>query len=347
MKNVEYIIVGDGFAGLFFAHQLIKNNRSFVLYSKGEKSASRISAGMVNPVVLKKFTTFDNAHIQINQLRESLNEIENYTTKKILVEEEIHRIFHDEKEKQTWTKKSENESLKNFLQQEFIDINDINNPFGSGVVKHSFRVDIPTLFDSFFHYLEQKNQLIKEEFDYSLINTEANTYKNIAFSNIIFAEGIEVRKNPFFSQIPIITNKGHHLTLNIQDFKEKRTLKKKHFLIPLNDTEYYYGGTYDRENETLQVDDSAVAQLEKGLKEILLTPYNINSVEYAFRPTTKDRKPILGRHHTQDNLYIFNGLGARGLLNGAFYAKVLFEHIEHGKALPQEVLLERENIQPK
>ena len=58
MKNVEYIIVGGGYAALFFAHQLIKNNKSFVLFSDGKKSASQVSAGIVNPMVLKKFTTF-------------------------------------------------------------------------------------------------------------------------------------------------------------------------------------------------------------------------------------------------------------------------------------------------
>ncbi|RZJ51329.1 MAG: FAD-binding oxidoreductase, partial [Chryseobacterium sp.] len=58
MQNVDYIIVGDGYAALFFAHQLTKNNKSFVIFSEGRKSASQISAGIVNPVVLKKFTTF-------------------------------------------------------------------------------------------------------------------------------------------------------------------------------------------------------------------------------------------------------------------------------------------------
>ena len=32
MKNIDYIIVGDGYAALFFAHQLIKNNKSFYLF---------------------------------------------------------------------------------------------------------------------------------------------------------------------------------------------------------------------------------------------------------------------------------------------------------------------------
>jgi len=37
MKNVDYIIVGDGYAALFFAHQLILNNKSFVVFSEQKK----------------------------------------------------------------------------------------------------------------------------------------------------------------------------------------------------------------------------------------------------------------------------------------------------------------------
>ena len=58
MKKVDYIVVGDGYAALFFAHQLLKENKSFIIFSEGKKSASQISAGMINPVVLKRFTSF-------------------------------------------------------------------------------------------------------------------------------------------------------------------------------------------------------------------------------------------------------------------------------------------------
>ena len=78
-KNVDYIIVGDGYAALFFAHQLIKNQKKFVLFSSGEKGASQVSAGIVNPLVLKKFTTFWLAEEQIKFLTKTLTEIETYT----------------------------------------------------------------------------------------------------------------------------------------------------------------------------------------------------------------------------------------------------------------------------
>ena len=79
MKNVDYIIVGDGYAAFFFAHQLIINKKSFVLFSADKKGASQVSAGIVNPLVLKKFTTFWLAAEQIDFLTKTISEIESYT----------------------------------------------------------------------------------------------------------------------------------------------------------------------------------------------------------------------------------------------------------------------------
>ena len=42
MKKIDYIIVGDGYAAMFFAHQLIKNKKSFVLFSESDDSFAMI-----------------------------------------------------------------------------------------------------------------------------------------------------------------------------------------------------------------------------------------------------------------------------------------------------------------
>ena len=63
----------------------------------------------------------------------------------------------------------------------------------------------------------------------------------------------------------------------------------------------------------------------------------------GYRPTVKDRRPILGRHHRIANMYVFNGLGARGILNGSWFSRELFDFIETGKPVSPEVDLQRFN----
>lgn len=339
MKNVDYIIVGDGYAALFFAHQLIKNNKSFYLFSEGKKSASFVSAGIINPAVLKRFTTFWLAQEQIDLLKKTLSEIEGYTHKNYLIEKPILRVFHDEKEKELWLKKSNEIS---FLSNDFIKINSIKNPFGCGKVNHSARLNVRDFFTDLMNFLEQNSHLIKEKFDCNLVKTENSTYKNIQFKNIIFAEGMAVKENPYFSEIPVEANKGHHLEVKISEkIEDDFTIKKKHFIFPLNENTYYYGGTYDREQTHHKIDDSAVEKLTNALAEFYPNDFEVTQVKFGFRPTVKDRRPIVGNHPEFKNLYVFNGLGARGILNGNYFAINLYNHLENGEQIHPEVDVKR------
>lgn len=340
MKNVDYIIVGGGYAGIFFAHQLIAHNKSFVLFSGDQKGASKVSAGVINPVVLKKFTTFWLAEQQIDFLTKTMSEIETYTGKNYLINENIHRIFHDEKEKELWLGKTETEELGPFLNPDFEVLETITNPFGTGSVKKSARLNVDAFFNDFFIYFKENNHLIQEEFDYSQLSE--NTYKDFTFKNIVFCEGMGVRANPFFNDIQVIPNKGHHLKVKLSvKLNHQYTLKKKHFLFPLNGDVCYYGGTYDPNERDDEVDEFKREELIVGLQEFYPHNFEIEEINYGFRPTVKDRRPILGNHPEYENYFIYNGLGARGILNGCYFSQELFEHIENGKELMPEIDLKR------
>lgn len=340
MKNVDYIIVGDGYAGLFFAHQLLKNKKSFKLFSSGKKGASQVSAGVINPVVLKKFTTFWLAAEQIEALTEIMSEIQHYLDKNYLIDQRIHRIFHDENEKDLWRSKTETEELSPFLDPDFKSLDIIKNPFGTGSVKTSGRIDVENLFSDFLLYLKSNDLLIEEEFDHSKILEDQ--YGDFTFKYLVFCEGMGVRQNPFFSDIQVIPNKGHHLKVKLsKPMGHQLTLKKKHFLFPQNDGNYYYGGTYDPNERENEIDNWKREELIIGLQEFYPHDFEILDINYGFRPTVKDRRPIIGNHPKHQNLYIFNGLGARGILNGAYFSRELFAHLEYGKKLMEEVDIKR------
>jgi len=67
----------------------------------------------------------------------------------------------------------------------------------------------------------------------------------------------------------------------------------------------------------------------------------VENIQFGFRPTVKDRRPILGQHPEFKNLYVFNCLGSRGILNGCYFSKVLLDSIENNNPLPEEVDLKR------
>ncbi len=184
--------------------------------------------------------------------------------------------------------------------------------------------------------------MIREKFEYTQLDPARAIYKDFNFKNIIFCEGMRVRDNPYFSEISVNPNKGHHIKVRLsQPIPENITIKKKHFLFPTGTGLYFYGGTYDRDQLHHHIDESAVDQLVKGLSEIYPYDFDVEEVHFGFRPTVKDRRPIIGRHETHDNLYVFNGLGARGILNGCYFARDLFRCIEEGVPLHEEVSSDR------
>ncbi|WP_312761990.1 FAD-dependent oxidoreductase [Epilithonimonas sp.] len=341
MEQVDYIIVGAGYAGVFFAHQLIKQKRSFKIFYDENISASQISAGVCNPVILKRFNTFWKSQEQIDYLNVIFKEIETYTSKNYLIDENVVRIFHNDSEKVQWTKNAQKEDLKSYLSLDFIKLESVENLFGAGKVNQSCRIDVSNFFLDMLSYLEDNDYLVKEKFNHQLINTTSNSYKNITFKNIIFCEGVASNNNPFFSHIPIQPNKGHCLKVKLKEKPESYIIKKKHFLFNLQDDEYYYGGTYDRFDMSTNINDESVEELKSGLEGIYKNDFEIQDVNVAFRATVGDRRPILGKHQEHQNFYIFNGLGARGVYNGSYFSKTLFDFIENNLNLDSEIDVKR------
>ena len=56
MKHVDYIIVGMGIAGLVFSKTLRDKGKSFVVIDNPKQGATKVSGGVLNPTVLKRFT---------------------------------------------------------------------------------------------------------------------------------------------------------------------------------------------------------------------------------------------------------------------------------------------------
>jgi glycine/D-amino acid oxidase-like deaminating enzyme len=54
-----------------------------------------------------------------------------------------------------------------------------------------------------------------------------------------------------------------------------------------------------------------------------------------------DRKPVLGVHPQQNGLYIFNGLGSRGLIQAPSLADWLLDHIMKGEPILPAVDVQR------
>ena len=140
-------------------------------------------------------------------------------------------------------------------------------------------------------------------------------------------------------------NKGELLHLHEGKLDKGTILNNGKWILPLAEGGFKLGASYDWKDETLSPTEEVKSHLiEKG--ELLFkSPLpKIKQHLVGIRPTTKDRRPLVGTLEDHPSLSVFNGLGTRGGLIGPWCAVQLTDSLINGNPLPGEMDVNRTNI---
>ena len=344
---LDYIIVGQGIAGTCFAQQLLENNKSFLIIDEfNENSASLVSAGIFNPIVLKRFTLVWKAKEQVEQLKITYEAFQNLLQKEYLKFQPMYRIFHDEDEKKLWDKKANQVELTSFLKtSESCKAENIIANNRVGKVLFTGRVDIKQLLSDFREYLKTKNQLIEARFDYNqlIIKEKFVEYKGIKAKQIVFCEGFAMNNNPFFNHLPLSGNKGEVLLVELKEPIIDNIYKSKVFVSDYSEKLNYIGATYNWDDKDINKTEIAKNFLVENFSKFYKKSYTIVKHMVGIRPTVDDRRPLAGKHPQHQRLVVFNGLGTRGIMIAPLLAKELLLSIENNIPMDSEASIRRFN----
>ncbi len=345
--KVDYILVGCGLAGIAFCEQLKNKNKTFVVFDNNSQLSSSVAGGLYNPVVLKRFTPVWQSKEQLEIALPMYRNIEKELNIKLDYKIPVFRRFTSVEEQNNWFAASDKIGLSRWLSTK-IKKNDnpsIDAEFGFGEVLETGRIDSPLLIDSYKKYLKEKDVFIPEEFNYKelLLHDNSVIYKNIKAKNIVFAEGFGVKRNPFFNHLPLKEAKGELLIIDAPDLKIEFVLKSSVFLIPLGNDKYIIGATYNWKDKTNNITQEAKEELLNKLKTVLKCNYKVVGQVAGIRPTVIDRRPLVGVHSENKNMFILNGLGTRGVMIAPYIAKQLYGFIENNKPLEREIDIVRFN----
>ena len=343
--KVDYIIVGCGLAGISFCEALIANNKSFMVYNNNSQQSSTVAGGLYNPVTLKRFTSVWKSKEQLKLALLFYRGIEARLKIKLDYKTTVYRRFTSLEEQNDWFSASDKPTLNDYLSlkihKNFNSSLDVD--FGFGEVLQSGRIDTKLLIEEYKSYLKTNNQITEEDFDYARldIKEENISYKPIEAKHIVFAEGYGLKGNPFFKNLPLYGSKGELLTIYAPKLKMDFVLKSSVFIIPLGEDLYRIGATYEREDKTNRITPKAREELLEKLKTVLVCDFEVVDQVAGIRPTVKDRKPLIGSHPKQKNLYVLNGLGTRGVMIGPYVANQLYHYIENDTPLDNEIDINR------
>jgi len=339
--NVDYIIVGFGLAGLAFAETLEQNNKSFIVFEDSSQNSSLVAGGVYNPVILKRFTPVWDAIDQLKMAIPFYRDLEKKLNKKFDHTFNIQRVFASIEEQNNWFTACDKTFFTEYMVPEVIQNNNehIDAPFGFGKLINTGKINTQVLLKEYKKYLANKDVIQFEQFEYALLKIDDHSvsYKDINAKYIVFCEGFGVKKNPYFNNIPLREAKGELLTIHAPDLKIDYLLKSSVFIMPLGNDHYKVGATFNWIDKTLLPTEEGKNELLIKLEKVITTDFEVVDQVAGIRPTVKDRRPILGKHHHHKQLAILNGLGTRGVMLAPKMAKLLFSYLENEISLSKDI----------
>ena len=343
-EKKEYLIVGAGLSGICMAIHLIKNNHSITLIDSGENFSTAVAAGQINPLVFRRMTKSWRVDDYLPYAEKFYTDLEIDTELPIYFPIQIRRMFSSAHEKVMWVEKQNREGFSDYL--ETITSEDDNyelaqNDFGSGRIKKSSYVNAVNFVEGGKNWIKKRATIVTEKLDYSLIEPSSSSYKGKKYDFILFCEGSHNSDNPWFNQFIVEHTKGEVLTLKSDEISEHESLNRKCFLLPIGNKLFRLGATYVWNTPDRTLTQDAKDDLLDKVKLLTKKSFEVIDHQVGIRPTTPDRRPIIGKHPIFKNLLLFNGLGTKGYLMAPLLAKEFVDYLDFDKELDKEVRIER------
>jgi len=330
--KVDYLIVGQGLAGTLLAHELFRQNKSFVVFNNPDQpKSSAVAAGLINPVVFRRMTKSWLVDEAFPQMETTYLQLEKLLQEELYFPGKMMKIL-SEGGLSFWKEKAFANKLDSYLAAE-PDLNFRNDhfvvPFNFACINKAGHIDIQKLISAFNKFLSQQNSIRNEKIDYEklIIQTDSVIYDNIIARKIIFCEGPSASKNPFFKNLKFKHSKGELLELKIPALKLNRIVSDEVFVLPVGNDLYKVGATYSWDALNNETTDSALEELLSKLGKIISLKPEIVNQKAGIRPTMHDRKPVIGLLPDNPQIGIFNGLGSKGVLLGPYFARQFADYL--------------------
>ena len=209
MKYFNFLIIGQGIAGILIGHQLQKRGKSFfVIDHSNPNISSKVAGAIINPYNLKsgeKSFNSDADHLVALNTYEELAVILN-----IPIIEQKEMILFQERE---------DDSFPKLLDDEIKSLHQMFHFENAHKISPIFHIYNKNLIENWAAHLQKQNIYENSLFEFPYLNFQNKSieYKQIKASNIIFCEGVAGKNNPLFNNLPFNKNKGNALILEIPE----------------------------------------------------------------------------------------------------------------------------------
>ncbi|MFN3341881.1 MAG: NAD(P)/FAD-dependent oxidoreductase [Flavobacteriales bacterium] len=337
---VDVHIIGQGLAGSVAALELLRNGQTIHVSNDPSLShCSRTAAGLFNPLNFKTLSRTWNADVVFPVATKFYKDCEHQLKTSFWHPLPMLRIIGSEGEQKEWKMSLSGNEFAPFLNHDPVpeEMHTYNRGFGLGLVDHCGYLDTNTFLEAVTAMLIDKN--IYSEYNCKQEPEKTNQGWNIngiESRHILYCEGWKAMENPLFNWLPFFPVKGDVILIEDDHLKLGHLINAGCFILPIGSNSYRIGSTYYRGEKDDVPTQKGRKELQQKAEKVLNRPINISKQWAGVRPSTGDRRPFIGEHPSKKGIWIFNGLGSRGVILSPWVARQLSSSIIFGTPIPQE-----------
>lgn len=346
--DIDFLIIGQGLAGSALAMRCCKRRYKILVFDDpSQNRSSRVAAGLFNPVTGKNMTKTWMADDVFPSLFEYYRAVEAETKRSFFHPMPIYRAFATIEEQNEWMGRSAEKGYQEFvshISHTPAFSGKINDPFGGVTLKQTGYLDTPSYLEAVRTYLEDRGAYRAQYFEGEKLEVRDDSvqYGDISAKKIIFCQGIQNVANRWFNIYPIRSLKGE--VIHVQCGLPRDVIFSRGiFMVPGPGDDWRVGATYDRNDHSSEITPTARKELTRKLDDFLRAPYKVTAQHWGVRPTTPDRRPVIGAHPRHRALVIFNGLGTKGVSLAPYFSDVLIRWLESKGTIGKEADVSRFN----
>jgi len=343
---IDYLIVGQGIAGSILADRLIDRGKKVKIIDRGlDSSATRAASGIINPITGRSFVKSWQYDALIFEAKKYYAACADKWSVELIKNLPLWRTLHNVLAENKWYARSGDPGYEGLMGDPVkpeLFAERLHEQVLLGPVLEAHLVDMFALVHVLRKSWVEENILIEEDFNAEKIEWDQGglRYGEIKAKDLILCQGYEGNKCGWFANLPLQGYRGEALTLDHPSWPQ-HILKSKEFMVPRFDGSVWFGSYNRKDDLGPKPTEEGNQFLKNRMRALLRDETVVKGHLCGIRPTTKDRKPLLGTHAVLRHLHIFNGLGAKGASLAPLLSKWMVDYLVAGRPLPAEVLISR------
>ncbi|MCA1763142.1 MAG: NAD(P)/FAD-dependent oxidoreductase [Cryomorphaceae bacterium] len=336
----KIIILGQGIAGSIIAFRLLEAGIPPEIVDDNHKhSSSMVAAGLWNPIVFRRINKSWKADEFIPELESFFTRVEWKLGADFYQSLDISRMHSSKLEQDLWMEKKTLPGFFDYLgePEDVPPTHFESGEFGLGKVHRAGYIDLPA-------FLQSAAEFFKSEGLYKQANISDTWIAEQLAQNdvaVIDCRGYQSAFSGYWSYLPFGLTKGEVLTISCDGLDLESIFNAGFFVCPLGENRYRVGATFNWDDCDQKPTEDGKQQLVEKLEKWLKSPFEIEDHKAGVRPTVQDRRPLIGVHPNHKNLWLFNGMGTKGVMLAPQLSQVFTSAFLHGNPIPKEMNISR------